>query len=502
MARPFSILRCLHIWKPKGREWGYDLLTSAALRIGNNQLGCESEDLLTFIEVLSGLGLPEWLDGTILEDHHEAWQTYFRETIANVLNFLMKANTIALAAYFGFIFLLAIRLQYRDRSGLRTLWGSFVRLVLTHGLVFILAYDTLTTVRTSPWATDIASGKTLMRPFPPVGTIWRDDPSVSKGPTTLPTRQDVLFGTRLQSRTLGAYSRSLEFHPGNKVFLESITEFGGSLYRSYEKGLPSAFHQKLIENVVDKAAVSNGRYLQQDYRNGDWRLMNPTEVQEGVRLALVMGRNSLLATVQQEIELLLADYRFGMLRGTPLSQTSQSYLHYLQKELFGTLPINASKDSRASTSRFGTQQTCVPEVPTTKGYQYIDWTTRWTTFPIAASSDFRLFQEVLHHTPKDGVIPATIVGVSEDGRFDIAFHGEASYYIGSVKTLVPREFLSEPVSITEGEFIFGNYKDLGEWFRGRIARVWPNSAVDIWYDDGDFESGVPSSHYAPLGSEE
>jgi hypothetical protein len=63
--------------------------------------------------------------------------------------------------------------------------------------------------------------------------------------------------------------------------------------------------------------------------------------------------------------------------------------------------------------------------------------------------------------------------------------------MGSVKMLVPQNKLSKPVSITEGEFVYGKYKDLGGWFPGCIAN-----------DDGDFKPGVPSSRYAPRGSEE
>ena len=72
LARPWNILRCLHLWKPKDRQWGYDLFTASTLRIANNQLGCEPEDLETFIDqVMRKLGFPEYLDGTINFEHSQ-----------------------------------------------------------------------------------------------------------------------------------------------------------------------------------------------------------------------------------------------------------------------------------------------------------------------------------------------------------------------------------------------------------------------------------------------
>ncbi|KAL3922731.1 MAG: hypothetical protein SGARI_006383, partial [Bacillariaceae sp.] len=82
MARPWSILKCLHLWKPRDRQWGYDLFTASALRIANGQKGCEPEELEIFVkEVMRGFGLPEFLDGRVNLDSDNAWLIYFRETI-------------------------------------------------------------------------------------------------------------------------------------------------------------------------------------------------------------------------------------------------------------------------------------------------------------------------------------------------------------------------------------------------------------------------------------
>ena len=52
--------------------------------------------------------------------------------------------------------------------------------------------------------------------------------------------------------------------------------------------------------------------------------------------------------VKEEIDLLVGEYRLGMLRGTTLSQTSQLYLQHFEKALFGKLPTKISKVSRTT----------------------------------------------------------------------------------------------------------------------------------------------------------
>lgn len=515
MAHPFNILRCLHIWKPEGRQWGYDLLTSAALRIANNQLGCEPEDLQIFVEALKKMNFPPWLHGTIDFHHRKAWQIYFRETITNVFNFLLKVNCVAIIAYLIGAMISAARVKKDGISGLRVLFASFARLFSTYAFVVALTFYIVHTIRSSPWAIEISSGNTLMRPFPPINDIWRDDPAVSNGPTTVPMRYDVLVGTRLASKTIGAYSRWHDFHPGNARFMEHVANRGGVLYRSYEMGLPSHFCETMIDSAIAVNKRENGRFLQQDYRTGDWILMSESESRRYVALRLRVGSHTLWASLRQELEYMLGEYRFGLLRGTSLSRVSQSYIQEVERLLFRQVP--SADQSAAMQKRLGPSVTSSKSLSSSflqisrlvainashEEHKHVLRTPQspyWRAFEKEDLPDVRPLAEVFATFQfEDGVdelIPATVLQVTSDGEAEIALYGEMAYDFDddptlwlSIDEIVPRH---QPVA---GMPVRGNFLQRGDYFPGRIQRVLPNAQVNIIYDDGDYEEGVHRGFY-------
>jgi hypothetical protein len=515
MAHPYNILRCLHLWKPSGRQWGYDLFTSAALRIANNQLGCEPEDLQIFLDVLEKNGFPAWLDGPIDLHHREAWGIYFRETITNIFNFLLKVNCVAIAVYSFVVLVAAVRTKNEVTSVSRVLFRGFIRLCRTYGSVIGLTLFIVHTIRSSPWAVEISSGKTFMRPFPSVDSIWRDDPAVSKGPTTVPMRYDVLVGTRLASKTIGAYSRWHDFHPGNNRFMEYVTNVGGIMYRSYETGLPTLFHETMIDSAIEMNQRENGRFLQQDYRTGDWILMSESETREYVALRLRLGANTFLAALKQELEYLIGDYRFGILRGTALSRISQSYIQEVEQTLFKPLPrvdysetpksrlLASATSSNNTSTRFRTPSTFVVTSPSHEKKSQDPRTAQsryWRTFEKEDLPDLRPLAEVLVRFDfEDGgkeLIPATVLRISWDGQAEIAFYGVTAYDFDynptmwvTVDKLVPRP---QPVA---GLPVRGNFLQGGDYFPGTIQLVRPTAQANILYDDGDYEEGVHSDFY-------
>lgn len=198
MAWPWSVLRCLHLWKPRDRAWGYDLLTAAALRIGNQQLGCEPYDLRRFVnQVMVPLGSPAFLNGSIDLDNDLAWLIYLGETISNYFSFLQTVNIAGHALAIVLLGLVTGVVHFRKGDGFSVARKGLIGILLTHCLVIAVAALLLHAVHSSKWAKDIASGKTLMRPFPnPEEASTLTDPGVSDGLSIVPSRVDVLVGSR------------------------------------------------------------------------------------------------------------------------------------------------------------------------------------------------------------------------------------------------------------------------------------------------------------------
>jgi hypothetical protein len=485
----------LHIWKPSDKEWGWDLFTSATLRIANGQLGCEPEDLEIFLNKLDSWGFPPWLDGTINLGHPEAWQLYFRETIPNIFSFLLKANC---ALVLGYAVILTLCEICSRQTNFTIYWKGLLQLCKTAGLVFVVTVLAINKIQSSTWARDITSGKTLARPFP-------FSESQNKQ-TTLPQRYDVLIGSRLASKSIAAYHKWHDYHPGNRQFLDYVENYA-NLFQSYRQGLPSTFSQELIQRAI-KLVESHprGRFLHQEYQSGDWILLSQKESNDYT--ANQLGRTARQHEFQEEIDYLLDQERFGwQYRGTALSRISQKYLQDCwEKELLADNPSLETNENGAFKPSIRRPQKSLTEVLSTPPC-YVPKTTPtstyWTTFLSEQdeSEVLRPLSEVLYKFFQKGninYIPATIVTVSSSAEeAEIALYGVTAYGFNynptvwvSVQDLVPNPFL-----VAYQTRVSADYLSLGELFSGQIQRVRPNARIDVLYEDGDFEEAVWPAYY-------
>ena len=499
MKWPYNILRCLHIWKPNDRDYGFDLLTATAMRVANRQNGCTPWDLETLVDQLDRLGLPQFLFGTIDCENKNAWHIFISETIMKSFRFLRKLNVVVLCVYTAIVFVVAAVKISKPKADdtIKSLTTNMGRLLVLYGFVLGIMIYILHGIRSSPWATNIVNGRTLMRPFPNEKLVWVDsDPAISRGPTTLPVRQDVLIGTRMNTRKLGAYRYWMEYHPGNQIFYDSVDIYGGPLYRSYERGLPKVFSEELITETFKTINQTGGRFLQQDYRTGDWRWLNRAETVEYIRLKLFIGNASLLDALKDSLDLLLDECRFEIYRGTSLSYLSQHYLYDLEARLFGTEHSQRKKQSVSSrgTASLATNTIIVKRLKTK--YSAIRNDTYWSTFPQEIVA-FPLYSEVFINKKDAGLVPGTVIGYTNEDKVKIAIYGEEASSHGVTAT-VSSKSIKKSYPPVEGERVEANYDEEGDWFPGRLVRVRPNGQADVKYDDGDIEHGVEYHNHFPL----
>ncbi|KAL3926570.1 MAG: hypothetical protein SGBAC_013423 [Bacillariaceae sp.] len=511
MVSPWNILRCLHLWKAKGREWGYDLFTAATLRIANQQLGCEPHDLEGLLNVLAKNGFPEWLDGTIDLDHPHAWQIYLRETIDITLAFLIKANKISVAVYLVIFLGASATGRSGSRSPTRSFSGSVLLLFRTYGIAISLGWLALNNIRSSPWARNISAGKTLMRPFPVAKDVMRDDPSISKGPTTVPLRTDVLVGTRLASKTIGVYSRWHDFHPGNRKFMMDVSAFGGKFFRSLQLSFP-ILADTVVQGAMKDIQSDNGRFLQQDYRTGDWRLMSQSDALKYIRMRFFLGTKTVESVIKDEIDYLVGDYRFGFARLTAMSKISQTHLQAVEKLFITTHHSEeASTSRRRLTSFSAVAEESKSQLKTATGFvakpsckRLLEENKRSTNLfadPNKEVTELRPLMEVnwnwSESDEEDGEqIPATIVSIFDDGHAEIALYGEWAHEFQEEPVIeVPMNELTPRIQPVEGLRVRGNYGRGGEWFGGKIQNVRPSGRISILYDDGDVEDETELDQY-------
>eukprot|EP00934_Nitzschia_sp_Nitz4_P005517 Nitzschia sp. Nitz4//scaffold5_size260463//134774//137477//NITZ4_000986-RA/size260463-augustus-gene-0.10-mRNA-1//1//CDS//3329555352//5507//frame0 len=492
MSWPWNILTCMHVWRPAIQGWGYDLVTSAAMRIANAQNGCEPADVIRFVAALGEFGFPEFLDGPIdLEDDY-SWENYIRETIRNILEFSLYVNVAVLALFFVSTFLESLRAS--RYSVARSFWNGSKVLLLTHGIIILVATGVVTFVSHTPWAQSITSGRHLMRPFPPVSKTWSTDPSVSSGPVTVVNRQDILIGARLDATTIGAYNRWLEFHPGNSEFLDNVEWFGGASFRSYNKGMSSSFLRSLSEKATESIFAKGGRLLQQDYRTGNWLEMTPEEASDATQQALLVGCDGPMYDLKRSLDFMVGEMRFGFYRLRPMSRVLLTQLRDLEIQLFhrGTVPAKkkptkARAGKRANLFSLGV----APQVGST------GWKTRHSSIP-SGQDDFVVGQEVVYfHTfddsPGTDVFQATVLSVDNE-MVQLAMYGYDGEIFPPVMT-VPKHSVAKSIPPTVGSTVLANYRHQGSWMEGKVLSLMPNGLATIRYNNRRTEYEVPREHY-------
>jgi hypothetical protein len=504
MRKPFSILRCLSLWKPAGYNWGYDLVTSGFMRFVNGQL--ENDDLeARFLPRLDQMHFPLWLRGRYLEDVDQStsWRTFIQETIDNTYAFVEQVTIWAHGGYLLLVLITSLWSAWRCKTGTRVLRGTTFRLLLTHGLLLGLAFKTLEGIRTSDWGLNVLKGRTLMRPFPAVTIAREEAVMTSTGPTTLPQRSDVLIGTRYDADFLGSYDRWLDYHPGNAVFRGLVSQVMTPLHSSSSKQvLKTDFGRRLVRGIVDAIADTDGRFLLQDYRTGDWRILSDEEALEIARTEMVATSSGKMAAIRTSIDHLIADYRFGELRGTRLARLSQVRLWQLKKLLLGS---SSAKDatpvkhvgsltplSMALRPRRGVPISLKVRQSTLAPAARIPAHERFS-LPKIVVKDFQVGSAVeCTFEGEEGTwYPGIIINADEDLElYSVSFHDD------TLEHNFPRELMRKYQPIQQGDTVAACYQHDDECYTGTAIRVMPNADIQIYYDDGVFDYRVPAFYYS------
>ena len=563
LQRPWNILRCLHLYKPADRSWGYDLFTATTLRIANKQMGGEPEEIDTLIEnVMVPLRFPDWLQGIVDYDDDNAWVIYMKGTIKRTLNFLSRVNLyghaglvafLAIAAILGHLYNMLLTKATGNARNQRAIVGSVIktgvmRLIFTHGSILALGFFVWQIlICSSQWAIDIDSGKTLMRPFPTMPIYRDDDPGALGENSTLPRRSDVLIGTRMNTKAIGAYTTWFEYHPGNRVFDQFVERYGGTkgLYHSLlpqdrhnqtASELPTGLSERLVASAFDMITKHHGggRFVMQDYRSGDWMVLSEAESHDYIRKRLFVGGKTAnaLGVIREELDVLFDNQRFGSPRNAvSMSWNSQLFLHDLSKEIFSTNhERERRKEAKPNTIRVG------PSIPVVspsasimfprEGYRL----PKWEAIGLSVSSaedengirrfllgesppSFRpgmeiyfLYDDENEEQEEPNFYKGTIVSYSNKKRFRdghprylIALEEEGVAELGIFEVpKVPRSFIEVRPPISSGARVEAQLEQNGEYFKGTILLVMADGSIDVQFDDGDFEMGINMNQYEML----
>ena len=487
-------------------HYGYDLVTATWMRFSNSQFG---DDLTKFVNIWDAVWkMPEWLHGPNLEyelPEKEAWKIFIEGTLQACKRAALHILLIIQGTY-----LLVVILERYARTS-KPYVGTIAtrRLLFMYGCLVGLYFVEIYRIRVSEWGEEVSSGRFLQRPFPSISDLNEKelDFHISQGPTTLPNARDVLIGSRLDASWLGSYRQLLDFHPANWDFYEELLIPFTSYYaqgRLFQDAAVEAVRQLFLERT-------GARFLWQDYRTGDWKVLNPMEQRNWLHdeMAIVYSKtqSTLLAEVNDELSMLVDTLRFNVVQSrltregaisllilrnklipshttsvkTHRSSQEVSRSHFLSKSLVS--PPSTSERVAASTTHIS-RRFIMPKADT-----FPEGSRVWLHFPDSDDGGFQWERgDVLYKYGEDEVN-------AEGGResfYSIALES------GQEIDIFPssRMYLYEP--ITESDEVYGCFEPgLRECFPATVSHVSPSGAVDLVFEDeeDEYTEVMPSFYF-------
>jgi hypothetical protein len=297
------------LYKLQSASWGIDYVTSAMVRTANKDNGFRPENLQDFIRKGGFWFLPNRLENFDIDwDKGQHWPEYVTGTQKLCERFATKASKFAIEGYLMLFMLFS--LLPRKQHRLRCIAGALLRV----GMIVIAAEVILQTAKArvdqTDWAADIRAGRRY--------TSTAESELVFslnyKGPSTFPTKWDVLFETRYGSEQLAMYNDFITTgHPGNRFFRE-LVEKAAPVYSGYTPDFKDATARFITEIV----ATNHGRFLYQG-PDGYWMWLDHKDTINHVKRELGIASNRLTTVLMQTARFIESNYKYGILRESALA---------------------------------------------------------------------------------------------------------------------------------------------------------------------------------------
>lgn len=325
MAQPWATLRSLGLYKPASTSWGVDYVTSASMRTANRDNGFRPNDLDAFLMKGGIPFLPDWLENFDIDwDAGQSWPAYVRGTQKLCEEFASKISKFAIAGYVA-LFVFA-GLSFGNHRPLRFVRGAILRVILIVTAVFLLFQTATTRVDRTGWAADIQAG----RRYASMVEIERDfaDKAIT-GPSTYPTKSDVLIETRYGSEQLAMYNDYITLgHPGNRFYRELVKK-AAPTYGAYS----AEFRDATALYIAETVATNHGRFLYQG-TDGYWMRLVRCDVVDYVKRELSISSSGAVAALLQTARFVESKNKYGVFRSAAISKGhAVPFIQLLEKRL-------------------------------------------------------------------------------------------------------------------------------------------------------------------------
>lgn len=321
MKQPWATLRALGLYKPKDAAWGVDYVSSALLRMANEDNGFRRDELDAFLERGGFPWLPQFLHGQVKDN--ENWHEFLVDTVERCLELLGYINIFVVSLY-GISLVVISALLSPKHFGLRGLRRLVARLILLYALLFAMWLAANHHVDNTDWARDIRAGRKYSVDF---GAETLMSPGLENRPSTLPHRNDVLIETRYGSRQFHMYNDFTNDHPGTRALRKLVR----GIDFAYGQVNSDFFQSATAAYVVSAVQLFQGRFLLQ--RGNEWLWLSDKDAIAFVNSELALESTPVSKRLKQEIRFLESDYKYGAHRNTSLAVRSLGHLDALKNKI-------------------------------------------------------------------------------------------------------------------------------------------------------------------------
>lgn len=498
MSFPFSMFRSIGIWKPQNANWGYDWVTTSALRISNGENGYHYEDLEAFV-LFSKLGksIPSFLHGDVSNDG--GWKVYIEDTIS-------RFKSLFTAIYVGsvVIYLLSVfTLDFVEGFRRRRVYSTLTRIVFINLVIVFCAYKAAEVVKETQFCKSVDTKTIYSTPFLPKSPSNYNRVGVGKNAlTTVPTRSNVLFGNRYDSKLIGNYINFLNYHPANKELRQQYDALS-DIFHSY-KGLPNRFQNE----IVDKIDASFDQFLSQN-EFGEWTLMEEEDKVNNIILGLTFSHPSmgLMNTLDKELAILLSKARFGTFirSSTAMKKITISSLQYLRDNVIRKMTIKEIREdiptrSNSEVNRDHFNTSSIFYLPSSQNDRKVEPTmkSKRVSLPISNSQEnnFDVGDEVLFNYQGSGYWIHGKIIHKEHKSYG---HVERNFDDGLVeRSGVVFKRLKPYRPLVEGQEVALIARECNtcrnEYFPGKVSHAYPDASYDIEYESGDIDTRMSEQY--------
>ena len=304
MRQPWTTLKALGIYKPKGSHWGWDWISQNSMRLANSDTGFhEPEKLDEFVDS-GGFHLPKIFTVKLMEGM--TWRDYFSDTATRCKELMGKIAIIGNGIFVSVSLVGAIIVRViGKRSGsvrtpIKSVFRLFIRVAMYDFLVAAVGLVILDRLTRSGWARSINARTLYSSPFN--NPQFVSDPR----PIAVVYNTDVLLSDRLDFKNLASLTDVLDFHGGNIKFKGTVR--GASKMVDH---LKKDEVKRLVDTIIHGMKREGSRLLLQNEAS-DWVVLDDGDATAYTTHEIMLEANPLMHALEKESKFLLSSYKHGL----------------------------------------------------------------------------------------------------------------------------------------------------------------------------------------------